>query len=108
MKKFALSIGGDEISAPSGVPTGGLDKLAEIIQTGIALSFFLAIIAALFILLLSGFQWIFSGGDKQKLQQARQRLTYTIVGLALIFLSLLIIQFLGDFFGIIILDLPGT
>lgn len=108
MNKFALSIGGEEISAPSGVPVGGLDQLAEIIQTAIAFSFFFAIVVALFVLLLSGFQWMFSGGDKQKLQQARQRLTYAIVGLALIFLSILIIQFLGDFFGIIILDIPGA
>lgn len=108
MKELALSISGEEISVNPGVPTGGLDKLAEIIQTAIALSFFFAIVVALFVLLLSGFQWMFSGGDKQKLQQARSRITYAIVGLALVFLSLLIIQFLGDFFGIIILDIPGT
>lgn len=108
MKTLALSIGGEDITVKQGVPTGGLDKLAEIIQTTIALSFFLAIVIALFVLLLSGFQWMFSGGDKQKLQQARSRITYAIVGLALVFLSLLIIQFLGDFFGIIILDIPGA
>lgn len=105
--KLALSLDGKSIDNLN-VPTGGLSALANIIQTAIAVSFFFAVVLCLFILVLSGFQWMFSGGNKEKLQQARHRIVFAIVGLSLVFLSLLLIQILGDFFGIKILELPGT
>lgn len=108
MMQLALKLEGTPIQTPNGVTTGGLTALANIIQTAIAVSFFFALILCLFILILSGFQWMTSGGDKEKLQHARQRITYAIVGLSVVFLSLLIINVLGAFFGINILKLPGT
>jgi len=49
-------------------------------------------------LILGGFEWIFSQGDKQKVAQARQRLTMSVIGLILIFLSFMIINILYGFF----------
>src|SRR3989338_10630303 len=92
MIEIALNLDGETIQAPPGVPTGGLNKLVEIVRLSIELAFIFAILLCLYVLIFSGFQWVFSGGDKQKLQTARQRLTYAVVGLSLVFLSLLIID----------------
>lgn len=105
MKEIALAL---STLKTGNIPTGGLGKLATVLQTAVALAFFLAVIFCLIVLLWSGWNWMSSGGDKQKLQQARQRLVYAIIGLAVVFLSLLIMQVLGKFFGIDILQFPGT
>jgi hypothetical protein len=107
MRDLALSLQGTPIQARD-VPTGGLSSLANIIQTVLALAFFFAILLFLIIMVWSGFQWMFSAGDKQKLQQSKQRITYAIVGLVLVFVSILIINVLGAFFGVSLLNIPGT
>lgn len=50
-------------------------------------------------LLLGGFQYITSGGDPQKVEQAKKTLTYAIFGVVAIALSYLILRFIGTFTG---------
>lgn len=106
MTELTLKLEGTPIQAPNGVPTGGLNKLVEIVQLSIELVFIFAILLCLYVLIFSGFQWVFSGGDKQKLQTARQRITYAVVGLSLVFLSLLIMSVLSKVAGVNLLDIP--
>lgn len=101
MKNIALSVPNyGEIAPPSGVPSGGLLKLEQILQVGLTLAIILALVLTIFFIIFSGIQWITSGGDKQKLQAARNRLTYTIVGLIVILLAIFIIRLIGGFFNI--------
>ncbi len=97
--------GYDEIGAPAGIPTGGLTEGGSVLQWAITLLIAGAIIVALFMLIYSGIQWIQSGGDKQKVEAARRRITFTIIGLVVIFLSFMIISIIGTFFGVQLLDL---
>ena len=92
--------GSVKIIPPAGIMTGGQHTLNNIISTGIELA---AIFVCLLMLILGGFEWIFSQGDKQKVAQARQRLTMSVIGLILIFLSFMIINILYGFFR-----LPGN
>lgn len=69
-------------------------------QVTIQLLIFTAVIVVIFILVWSGIQWITSGGDKQKLQAARSRLTYAIIGIIIIFLSFFIVSIVGIFFNV--------
>lgn len=93
MKELALSINGTPISAPSDIPTGGFaDKGINIIQAAISILFVLGIILALVFIVVAGIQWVMSSGDKQKIQSARNRLMYSIIGLIVIFLSFFIVQ----------------
>lgn len=94
MKYLALSIGGKDIPAAGGAPTGGTDILQNIIQFGISFSLIAAIVLALFVIIWGGIQWTTSGGDKQKLQQAKLRITFAIVGLIVALLAFFIIQIL--------------
>ena len=55
---------------------------------------------ALFIMfVVSGFSFIFSGGDPKKLEQARGTLTNAIVGLVVIVAAYLILRLIGVFSG---------
>lgn len=105
MHYLALNIpnvnGGSTALNINGVPTGGLDAsntLNAIISTGIDLLIIAAIFICLFMLILAGFEWIFSQGDKQKIAGARQRIAMSILGIVLIFASFLIINVLYTFF----------
>jgi len=89
-----------EVGGPPGVPTGGLFTTGEdIIQLIINLLFVFGIVVALISVIYSGIQWIISTGEKQKLQNARNRLIYSLVGLIIIFIAFLIINFIFTLIG---------
>ena len=61
------------------------------------------IIAALLVfvyLVWGGIQWITSGGDKGKTEEARNRITAALVGLAIVAAAWAVIQLVAYFFGI--------
>jgi len=89
-----------EVGGPPEIPTGGLSGAgADIIQLIINLLFVFGIVVALISVIYSGIQWIISTGEKQKLQNARNRLIYSIVGLVVIFAAFLIINFIFTLIG---------
>ncbi len=111
MKIIALTISGPNgnpisIQGPKGIQTGGLDSLGNIITTLLALLITFAIVFSLFMLIYAGWQWMTSAGDKQKVQQARQRITFVIVGLIVVFISFFVLSILGRFLGVNLLKLP--
>ena len=80
------------------------DPVAFTTIGGILTTFTSAIIlvagmAALIFLILGGVQYITSGGDKAQAQAARERITYAILGLAIVASSVAINQVLGAVFG---------
>lgn len=100
-KLLTLSVPGfEEIGAPEGVPTGGLNEGSAILQWGVTLLIVVGVVVALFMLIYSGIQWIQSGGDKEKLTAARHRIIYTIIGLVVVFLSFMIVNVIGALFGV--------
>ena len=100
MSRLAVTIDGKPIDAPAGVPTGGINTGQKIIQAGITLLFIAAIILALIYLIQGGIQWIASGGDKQRIDQARLKLTYAVIGLVIVFAAFFLVNIVGDFFKI--------
>lgn len=100
IKELALSIGGQNVTAPGEVPTGGQDTLQKIIQLGITISMLAVIILASFVIIMGGIQWTTSGGDKQKIHQARLRITFAIVGLIVALLALFVINLIFGFMGV--------
>jgi len=61
------------------------------------------IIAALFAfvyLLTGGLQWITSGGEKQQLEQARNKITNAMIGLIIVAGSYALFTLIGNFVGI--------
>jgi uncharacterized protein YacL len=101
-KLIALSIDGyGKIGAPEGVPTGGLFGTGDkIIQNGITILLIVAVIFALVMFIWGAIMWITSQGDKAKVQAARNRLIFAIVGLIVAFLSFFVIALFSNLFGI--------
>lgn len=95
MKYFSFKIPGYTIDPPANLPsslTNGYSSLQSIIQTGITFLFVFTIILTIIFILYSGIAWITSGGDKEKLQKARARLTYSIIGLLVLAFSFFIVR----------------
>ena len=51
------------------------------------------------IIVMSGFTFLFSGGDAKKLEKAKNSFTYAIIGLVVIVSAYLILQLIGMFTG---------
>lgn len=65
-----------------------------------------AFILTFLYLLLGGFDWITAGGDKTKLQSARDKITNALVGLVVVGATWAITTLVGQFFGIEFPNLP--
>ncbi len=97
MKELALTINGTPIPVPGGIPSGGFGTSGiNAIQVALTTLFVLADVAALAFVIFAGIQWVMSGGDKQKIQSARNRLIYSIIGLIVITLSFFIVKVVTD------------
>jgi hypothetical protein len=85
-----------DVPAPSGLPsalTGGINTTGvNVIQLVFNLLIFAAGAVAIVVLILSGIQWMRSGGDPAKVAAARARLIYAVIGIVVIALSFFIVQ----------------
>lgn len=99
----SLRIGGTPFPIPSSIQPV-FDRAGyfggNIFSLGIQLMILTALILAIFFIIWSGIAWITSEGDKQKLQAARSRLTYSIIGLVIVLAGFLIVSIIGTIFGI--------
>lgn len=110
MKDFALTIPGTNnspvtIPVPQEVQTYSISSL---LSFGVNAAFVFAIILTLFFLISGGIDLITGGGEKQKIANSKQKLTFAVIGLVVVLLSLLIVSIIGELFGVKLFGLPGT
>jgi hypothetical protein len=109
MEKLALTLpGGNRVDPIPGMPSGGASSVAELIAWGFRVAFIVIIVAAFIFLIVSGIQWIASQGDKGKIEAARKRLIFSIVGLVVAFSAFLIIDTVGDIVGVNLLNIRNV
>ncbi len=77
----------------------GAAGLSKFLSNLIALFYTVATVVLIFILLWGAFEWMTSGGDKEKIQGARQRIISAIIGIILFAAAFAVIQVLGTFTG---------
>ncbi|GAB4218790.1 MAG: hypothetical protein Fur009_1730 [Candidatus Microgenomates bacterium] len=88
----AMKFGGDD-------PASGLSKL---IAFGIRMFIIVAGMFLLLYLFWGAFDWIVSGGEKEKIVKAQQKITNALIGMILVFAVLVIFNVLaGNILGII-------
>lgn len=76
--------------------------LGSLIGKSIRIALLVAGFLVLVFMLWGAFEWVTSGGDKEKLARAQSRITQAVVGLLMIFVALVIFGLLvGDILGII-------
>lgn len=86
-----LGQGGNEAGPPA---------IGSLISSFIGAFFIFAFVAAFFYLLIGGFNWITSGGDKAKLEAARNQITNALIGLIIVGAGWAMMSLVGGFLGI--------
>lgn len=105
---LSLAIPAFAQAAVNPCPTGGFNKLCSInagkfgalVQTAITVLLVIATVIAMFFLVLGGIRWITSGGDKAKVESARNTIIAAIVGLVVAFLAYFILTVVLSIFGL--------
>lgn len=92
---FSVNIG-DEASSRIAINT----SLGDFVSRSFSAVILVAGLATFGYLLYGGVQWIMSGGDKGKLEEARSKITNGIIGLAIVASAWAIYLLLDYFFGI--------
>ena len=90
-----------KISKPSEVAITNIGTLIRGVVQGALL---ISALLVFMYLIWGGVQWITSGGDKGKTQEARDRITAALVGLAIVASAWAVMAIIQYFFGISILD----
>lgn len=105
--KFLAQIPLGNISGPGLGPFGAnppSDNALTVIIKGVsAIIGFLTLAAFIwfmFQLVIGGIQWVTSGGDKNSLESARNRLTHAFVGLIIVVAGVSILAIIGQFLGV--------
>ncbi len=92
---FNVSIG-DQVESRVAINT----DLGSFVSKTISAIILVAGLATLLYLIYGGLQWISSGGDKGKLDEARAKITNGIIGLAIVASAWAVYLLLDYFFGI--------
>jgi len=71
----------------------------QVLANAITIIFIVAGLAVLFMLIYGAFQWIMSGGEKEKVEEARKRIMAAIVGIVILALAFVILGVLGGILG---------
>lgn len=104
----ALAAAESKVDVGINAPAQGVDpgiSVGTLLSNSLTIIFVAAALIVLFMLVWGAFQWIMSGGDKEKVTQARGRITQALVGLAILALAFVITRVIGQVVNIDILNL---
>lgn len=76
------------------------NNLGGIVGGGVGFLLAIAVIIALFYLVIGGIRWMTSGGDKAKVESARNHIIAALIGLVVAFLAFFIMNLALSLFGI--------
>lgn len=76
------------------------DKLGPVISAVVTLLLIIATLISLFFLIWGGIRWVTSGGDKAKVESARNTIIAAIIGLVIAFLAYFILTLVLSIFGL--------
>ena len=76
------------------------NQFGPVVQNVITFIIVIAVIIAVLFLIWGGIQWILSGGDKSKVESARNTIIGAIIGLVIVFLGYFVISIVAGAFGI--------
>ncbi|MDP4038446.1 MAG: hypothetical protein Q8P54_00545 [bacterium] len=82
-------------AAPTGAPTSLLDQVKTITNTLLLI----VGIAAVIMLIIGGLRYIFSGGDKEAIDSAKNTILYAVIGIVVALLAFAIVNFVLGRFG---------
>jgi hypothetical protein len=74
----------------------GYEGLREFINSVLSLAVGLSVLLTVVSLVVSGFRFMLSSGDEEKIKSAQKSLAFSLLGLILVFLAPTVIQFVLD------------
>lgn len=83
----------------------GIEFFNKLLPNLISLSFVVATIIFVAIIIVGAIQWITSGGDKNSIESARGKITNALIGIIILFSLFAIIYILENFLGVKLLEL---
>jgi len=86
--------------------THGGTALGAIITQLVGALFIAGFLLTFFFLIMGGFTWITAGGDKTKLEKARDQITNAIIGLIVVAAAYALASLIAHFFGLNLKTLP--
>lgn len=81
-------------------PKSGYNDLGVFVSNILTLAFAIAILLVLIMLILGAYEWIASGGDKEAVGKARNRIINALIGLAVLAVTFALTKVFGQFVGI--------
>lgn len=81
-------------------PDKGFTTLGNAISNIITLAFAVAVLIVLVMLILGAYEWMVSGGDKEAVAKARNRIINALLGLAVLAIAFALTNVFGQFVGI--------
>ena len=81
-------------------PNSGGTALGQLISNLVGALFIAGFLLAFMELLLGGISWITAGGDKQKLELARDKITNAIIGIIIVGATYALTSLVARFFGL--------
>ena len=87
-------------------PTTGYSDLGNFVTNVLTLAFGIAILVVLVMLIWGSFEWITSGGDKESVGKARNRIINALIGLAVLAIAFALARVAAQFLGFDITKIP--
>jgi Type IV secretion system pilin len=98
-------IGGGKTGATANYQNGGT-ALGALVSQLVGALFIAGFLLAFVFLLMGGISWITSGGDKTKLEKARDEITNSLMGIVVVAAAWAISVLVANFFGLDLTKLP--
>lgn len=95
----------NEFLSPAIRDLRGVDFFEDLVPRLVTLGLVIGAVVFIFMLIWGAIEWIASGGDKAKIEEARGRVINAIIGIVVLFVIWAIASLLEDFFGVDILTL---
>ncbi len=89
-----------EIHPPAGIPHGAEFTISSLATKFVEVAMVIGVILSLIYMTYGGFYWLQSKGDKEKLDHARRIIVYSILGIIIMALSLVIVNFITSAVGV--------
>ncbi len=102
-REIALNIANTPVPVPPGIlnPTAFVGYLGQnAFRVALAFALVVLVILALIFIISGGIDWITSEGSKEKVEKAKAKITYAVIGLILAFLAFFILSIIGSIFGL--------
>lgn len=81
-------------------PPAGLDQIEQVFTQFISAAVFLAFVASLVMLIITGIKYLTSGGEPKAVQAAHQTATWALLGILFFAIAWLLLQLVESFTGI--------